>query len=91
MANITRRDIFRGAFKATQRVAGAALADGPARPERIPPSAAGLEAIAGDFPPELLSLEAQRLGLDPESPDREALLAAVYEAMSGRGPGTRGP
>ncbi|MUM78856.1 hypothetical protein GKC30_14570 [Pseudodesulfovibrio sp. F-1] len=88
---MTRRNIFRGAFKATQRVADAALTDGSARPERIPPSPAELEAIAGDFPPELLSLEAQRLGLDPESPDREALLVAIYEAMSGRGPGASGP
>ncbi|BDQ34850.1 hypothetical protein JCM14722_23920 [Pseudodesulfovibrio portus] len=50
----------------------------------------GLGAIAGDFPPEMLSMEAQRLGLDPDSTDRETLLKAVYEAMAGSGPRSAG-
>jgi hypothetical protein len=37
--------------------------------------------IISDFPPTLLRQEAQRLGLEPDSFEREALLQAVYEAM----------
>ncbi|WP_319469799.1 hypothetical protein [uncultured Pseudodesulfovibrio sp.] len=87
MANMTRRQLFRGSFKAGRHVAAVAAGERePRPPERAPLDRADLEAIAGDFPPELLSMEAERLGLDPDSPDRDALLTAVYEAMAGSGP-----
>jgi hypothetical protein len=59
-------------------------------PEREPRRTVELGAIAGDFPPEMLSMEAERLGLDPDSTDRETLLTAVYAAMAGGGPGNTG-
>ena len=90
MAGMTRRELFRGTFKAEQRVTATAQGEPSTQPKRKSPSHTELEAIAGDFPPEMLSMEAQRLGLDPDSPDRETLLAAVYEAMAGSGPGTSG-
>ena len=37
--------------------------------------------ISADFSPALLHLEAERLGINPKSCDRENLLRAVYEAM----------
>jgi len=40
-------------------------------------------SIAGDFTPEMLAMEAQRLGLDTNI-DREAMLAAVLAAMQPR-------
>lgn len=87
MANLTRRQFFRGGFQAGRHVAAVAAGNEQPEPESGP---AGLGAIAGDFPPEMLALEAQRLGLDPESTDRETLLAAVYAAMTGHGPGNAG-
>ncbi len=86
MASMTRRQLFRGSFKAGQRVAGTSAGTQQAEQEsatRIPDE---LRAIAGDFPPEMLSMEADRLGLDPDSSDRETLLKAIYEAMAGGGP-----
>jgi hypothetical protein len=41
----------------------------------------GCLALAPDFTPELLHLEAQHLGIDPDSVGTDALLQAVYEAM----------
>jgi hypothetical protein len=38
-------------------------------------------ALAPDFTPELLHLEAQHLGIDPDSAGTDALLQAIYEAM----------
>ena len=37
--------------------------------------------ITADFPPSLLKLEAQKLGLDPDSHSHDSLLRAVHEAM----------
>jgi len=90
MANMTRRDIFRGKFTAGQQKSAASKNETPIHEEGRTTSCPELEAIAGDFPPELLSMEAERLGLDPNSPDRDTLLAAVYEAMAGSGPGENG-
>ena len=87
MASLTRREFFRGGFQTGRRVAAVATGNEQPKPVREP---AGLGAIAGDFPPEMLALEAQRLGLDPDSTDRETLLAAVYAAMTGHGPGKAG-
>lgn len=87
MANLTRREFFRGGFQTGRRVAAVAAGNEQPKPEIGP---AGLGAIAGDFPAEMLALEAQRLGLDPDSADRETLLAAVYAAMTGLGPGNAG-
>lgn len=84
MASMTRRQLFRGSFKAGQDTAGTgAGTDGQESATRIPDD---LRAIAGDFPPEMLSMEADRLGLDPDSSDRETLLKAIYDAMAGGGP-----
>ena len=86
MACLTRRDLFKGTFSA-EKPAASTDANAPSSlAERTPLSWNELEAIAGDFPPEMLSMEAKRLGLDPDSPDRETLLAAVYRAMTGSGP-----
>ena len=83
MANLTRRQLFMGSFKAGQRVAAVATGKEQPTTQDAPRPRKELDSIAGDFPPEMLSLEAERLGLDPDSPDREALLTAVYEAMAG--------
>nr|WP_287413191.1 hypothetical protein [Pseudodesulfovibrio sp.] len=91
MADMTRRQLFRGSFKAGQRVAAVATGEEQPTPMDIKRPKMELDSIASDFPPELLSMEAERLGLDPDSPDREALLTAVYEAMAGtHGPGKSG-
>lgn len=90
MASLTRRQLFRGGLKAGRHGAAKAAGDEQPKPEGAPRPKDELGAIAGDFPPEMLSLEAKRLGLDPDSPDRESLLAAVYEAMAGSGPGKTG-
>ena len=91
MANLTRRQLFRRSFKAGQRVTAVATGKEQPPPADAPRPRTELNSIAGDFPPELLSMEAERLGLDPDSPDREALLTAVYEAMAGTsGPGESG-
>ncbi len=48
-------------------------------PERMAP------VILSDLPPELMAMEAERLGLDPRT-DREQVIAAIQAAM--HGPGT---
>lgn len=90
MASMTRRQLFRGGFKAERH--GVATTVGEEQPgsEGAPRPTNELGAIAGDFPPEMLSMEAKRLGLDPDSTDRESLLMAVYEAMANGGPGSTG-
>jgi|GEM_PF-2642658 len=89
MANMTRRQLFRGSFKAGRHVAAVATGSEQPKPESAPRRMDELGAIAGDFPPEMLSMEAERLGLDPDT-DREALLKAIYEAMAESGPGASG-
>jgi hypothetical protein len=42
-------------------------------------------SILSDLPPELMAMEAERLGLDPRT-DREQVIAALQAAM--HGPGT---
>ncbi len=86
MAGITRRQLFRGSFKTGQHVAAVVAGNGQSESESRPDFLTELEAITGDFPPEMLSLEAKRLGLDPDSTDRETLLMAIYKAMAGSGP-----
>ena len=54
---------------------------GPARRPERGGAAMDVAAIAGDFTPEMLAMEAERLGLDP-SQDRQVLLAAVMAAMA---------
>ena len=90
MADMTRRQLFRGGFKAGRH--GAATTVGGDQPgsEGAPRPTNELGAIAGDFPPEMLSLEAKRLGLDPDSTDRESLLTAIYDAMANSGPKSTG-
>lgn len=50
----------------------------PTARERVDPLTA---SIAGDFTPEMLAMEAERLGLDTGSMDRQAMLEAVMRAM----------
>ncbi|MBG0788937.1 MAG: hypothetical protein H0S80_00395 [Desulfovibrionaceae bacterium] len=90
MANLTRRQLFRGNLTAGRQDADRAAGDVQHEPAGAPRHPAELGAIAGDFPPEMLSLEAQRLGMDPDSTDRENLLAAIYDAMAGNGPRSPG-
>ena len=90
MAGLTRRQLFRGNLKAGRPDAAEAAGDDQLKPADAPRRPDELGAIAGDFPPEMLSLEAQRLGLDPDSTDRESLLAAIYDAMAGNGPRSTG-
>jgi len=52
--------------------------NGPAPGEMVPD-------ILSDLPPELMAMEAERLGLDPRT-DREQVIAAIQAAM--HGPGT---
>ncbi|NDV18678.1 hypothetical protein GO013_04495 [Pseudodesulfovibrio sp. JC047] len=82
MAHLTRRQLFKGSLP--KRPHGAAETQGNGHPAHAdaPRSTMALNSIAGDFPPELLALEAERLGLDPDSPDRDALLLAVHDAMT---------
>jgi len=89
MVTMTRRQLFRGNFKAGQHVAAVAAGNEQAKSEDAPRPETDLGAIAGDFPPELLSMEAERLGLAPDA-DREAQLTAIYEAMVGGGPASSG-
>ena len=44
----------------------------------------GPRYISADFSPDLLRLEAERLGINPKSCERENLLRTVYEAMEVR-------
>jgi hypothetical protein len=90
MASMTRRQLFRGGFKTGRHGAAETVGDEQPLPQSASRMADGLGAIAGDFPPEMLSMEAQRLGLDPDSTDRETLLKAVYEVMAGSGPRSTG-
>ena len=47
-------------------------------------NSADFGSLAGDLPPELLAMEAESLGLAPET-DRAQLMAAIHEAMLARG------
>ena len=86
MANMTRRQFFRGDFRDAKRVVASAPGKEQSDTESAPRFPDDLGAIAGDFPPEMLSLEAKRLGMDPETADRTTLLTAIYAAMAGGGP-----
>lgn len=82
---LERRDFFKKVFRKAantiQTMAGQLGEDsdnGP-DPEEMAPD------ILSDLPPELMAMEAERLGLDPRT-DREQVLAAIKAAM--HGPGT---
>jgi len=85
MSRCSRRHLFRQAGSAGKRIVGLERPMGAAPPQAERNARADLTAIAGDFPPELLALEAQRLGLDPDQTDRDTLLAAVSRAMAAGG------
>jgi len=85
MTRLTRRDFLGRGLRAGKRIAATAIGKDSETQQDAPRQAAELEAIAGDFPPEMLRMEAQRLGLDPDSLDRTALLTAVFEAMAAAG------
>ncbi|MBI9092668.1 MAG: hypothetical protein JEZ12_25915 [Desulfobacterium sp.] len=75
------KKIFQKASQTIQTLAGG-LDDGVDNghdPGEMAPS------ILSDLPPELLAMEAQRLGLDPRT-DRDRVLEALEAAM--HGPGT---
>ena len=82
---IERREFFKQVFqkasKTIQTIAGQ-LGDGLDNghdPEEMAPS------ILSDLPPELMAMEAERLGLDPRT-DREQVVESIQAAM--HGPGT---
>jgi hypothetical protein len=89
MTTMTRRQLFRGSFKTGRDVSAVAVGNEQSKSKDAPRPGTELGAIAGDFPPELLSMEAERLGLAPDA-DRETLLTAIYEAMAGSGPASSG-
>ena len=62
-----------------RQLLGMILGKGP-RPRETRTERADTAAIAGDFTPGMLAMEAERLGLDPDM-DREDMLAAVMIAM----------
>lgn len=76
--NRSRRQFF---SKLLQPARNAANGTTPARA----PSPVDYGSLAGDLPPELLAMEAERLGLDPEA-DRDKLMAALHDAMLPDGP-----
>jgi hypothetical protein len=76
---VSRREFFREAGRAGLRrlaeaVDGLRSAGSSEEPD--------LPAMAHDFSPELLAMEAERLGLDPLK-DRERVIRAVYAALGG--------
>lgn len=82
-AAITRKEFLHGLWPWPRRAA-----DDRARPvaDDVPPQAhpadvADLGALGADFPPEMLNQEAERLGLDPRTVDRDTLLRAVFRKM----------
>lgn len=91
MSNYSRRHLFRQAARAGKRIIGQDDGRGLAPTSAGGGLMAGIDAIAGDFPPELLALEAERLGLDPESTGRDALLESLYQAMAAAGETKSGP
>lgn len=91
MSNYSRRHLFRQATQAGKRIIGLCDDGEPVREPAGGGLRAGIDAIAGDFPPEMLALEAERLGLDPESTGRDALLESLYQAMAAAGETKSGP
>lgn len=81
MERVSRRNFFGEALRAGIRTLGQAVGGETG----AAPAPADIGSLSGDFPPELLAMEAERLGLDPET-DRDELLRAVHTAMGGSGP-----
>mgnify|MGYP006286864715 CR=1 FL=1 len=79
-----RRHLFRSVVESAVRVLGS-NADGPGQTGTL--AAEADESILSDLTPELMKLEAERLGLDPVK-DRSRIIASIREALqkpSGRG------
>ena len=76
---ISRKDLLHGLFRPRLHPAH------PARDDDTPPSRPAIDpdlaALAADFPTEFLNEEAARLGLDPQTTDRDTLLRAVFLKM----------
>lgn len=74
---ISRRNFFGEMIRAGVRGLGDLAESGAAAetPDPTPTS-----ALAGDLPPELLAMEAERLGLDPDK-DKAEVARAVSEAL----------
>ncbi|MCB2099781.1 MAG: hypothetical protein KDE22_02845 [Rhodobacterales bacterium] len=73
---ISRKDLLHGLFRPSAHKAEAEACPMP-RPAIDP----DLAALAADFPTEFLNEEAARLGLDPQTTDRDTLLRAVFLKM----------
>ncbi|NVK18335.1 MAG: hypothetical protein HWE30_06560 [Methylocystaceae bacterium] len=80
---MSRRDLLHGAFFKTEHHKSASASQ--VTPCEMPkqPSFGGLplEAIQSDFTPDMLRAEAERLGLDADNMEQEALLAAICLCM----------
>jgi len=74
---ISRKQFFRQAFMRSARFSAELLA--AFQPASENHSAPADYTFAADLPPELLTAEAERLGLDPE--DKTAVMAAIVERM----------
>lgn len=75
--NLRRRDFFSIALKSASRALGIIaenICDRGHEPEEPAPD------IMPDFTPELLAMEAERLGLDPQK-DRNRVLESIQDAM----------
>jgi hypothetical protein len=71
-AGITRKEFLRGLVRPSVY---------RTETRRKPPHDPALDALQADFPPALLNEEAVRLGLDPQSMDRETLLREILNRM----------
>ena len=76
---VSRREFFREAGRAGLRRLAEAVGQLSAPRPRAEPV---LPAMDHDFSPELLAMEAERLGLDPLK-DRGKIVKAVYDALGG--------
>lgn len=80
MSMLTRRQFFGGQF--LLRKSKNTEPDPAEELQQHGDSRHGADAVSGDFPPEMLAMEAKRLGLHPDTMDRSTLLTAIYETMN---------
>jgi hypothetical protein len=80
---ISRRDLLHGVFHKSEHHKSVSASQATACDMPNHPSFGGLplEAIQSDFTPDMLRAEAERLGLDVDNMEQEALLAAICLCM----------
>lgn len=76
---ISRKQFFRQAFFQTAQFSADLIE--AFHPHTTQQQSPDNHAFAADFPPEILTEEAQRLGINPD--DRAAVLAAIAEKLKG--------